>query len=388
VERDFISDRSKSVVQSGIALMNESSLRIADTIHLEIGEPDFPTPQHIVDAAKKALDEGYTRYTPNAGYLDLRESISRKVLRDNGIEADPGTDVIVTSGAMQAIFSALLVTINPGDEVIISDPGYESFVRQTRLAGGVPVRVAVREEDEFRLKPEEVERAVTRKTKVVIINSPANPTGSVMLKDDLKGIAEIATDHKLLVLSDEIYEKMLYDGAEHHSIASFPDMQSRTITVFALSKTYAMTGWRVGYAVAPERIVREMTKLQEFYVTCATSICQRAAIAALDGSQDFVSKMVTEFKNRRDFMYDQITELKGVSCIKPKGAFFLFPNVSGTSLRKDDPAMDLLEKCKIATAPGSAFGEHGKSYVRISLASSMDNLKTAAERMAAGLGVK
>ncbi len=209
------------------------------------------------------------------------------------------------------------------------------------------------------------------------------PAGAVQR---LEIIAELAMRHDLLVLSDEIYEKMLYDGARHDSIASFPGMKERTITVFAFSKTYAMTGWRVGYAIAPKGIIREMTKLQEFYVTCATSICQKAALAALEGPQDFVTGMVAEFKRRRDFMYDQIRKMRGMSCVKPKGAFYLFPNVSRTKLRKDDPAKDLLEKCKVVTAPGKAFGGYGDNYVRISLASSMDNLRVASERMIVGLG--
>ncbi len=383
MERDFVSDRSKSVVRSGIRVMYDLALGVGGLVHLEIGEPDFSTPQHIVAAAKKALDEGYTRYTPNAGYRDLRESVSRKVSRDNGIEADPESEIIITSGAMQAISAATLVTINPGDEVIIPDPAYESFVRQTRFASGIPVPVQVKEEDEFRLTPEKVEQAITKRTKMIIINSPANPTGSVMSKNDLEGIAELAIRHNLLVLSDEIYEKILYDGSRHYSIASFPGMKERTITVFAFSKTYAMTGWRVGYAVAPKSIVGEMTKLQEFYVTCATSICQRAALAALEGPQDFVTGMVAEFKRRRDFMYDEIGRMRGFSCVKPKGAFYLFPNVSRTELRKDDPAKDLLEKCKVVTAPGKAFGGYADGYVRISLASSMGNLRTASERMLA-----
>jgi len=383
MERDFVSDRSKSVVRSGIRVMYDLALGVGGLVHLEIGEPDFSTPQHIVAAAKKALDEGYTRYTPNAGYRDLRESVSRKVSRDNGIEADPESEIIITSGAMQAISAATLVTINPGDEVIIPDPAYESFVRQTRFASGIPVPVQVKEEDEFRLTPEKVEQAITKRTKMIIINSPANPTGSVMSKNDLEGIAELAIRHNLLILSDEIYEKILYDGSRHYSIASFPGMKERTITVFAFSKTYAMTGWRVGYAVAPKSIVGEMTKLQEFYVTCATSICQRAALAALEGPQDFVTGMVAEFKRRRDFMYDEIGRMRGFSCVKPKGAFYLFPNVSRTELRKDDPAKDLLEKCKVVTAPGKAFGGYADGYVRISLASSMGNLRTASERMLA-----
>jgi aminotransferase len=379
--KNVISDRSKSVVRSGIRVMYDLASGVDGLVHLEIGEPDFPTPQHIVEAAKQALDQGYTHYTPNAGYKDLRETVARKLLRDNRIEADSESEVIITSGAMQAISSTLLVTINPGDEVIIPDPAYESFVRQTKFAGGLPVQVEVSEEDEFRLKPDNVEKAITKKTKMIIINSPANPTGSVMLRADLEGIAELAIQHDLLVLSDEIYEKILYDDARHYSIASFPGMKERTITVFALSKTYAMTGWRIGYAIGPKTIIKEMVKLQEFTVSCATSICQRAAIAALDGPQGFLANVVTEFERRRDFMHDQITKVDGISCVKPKGAFYLFPNVSKTKLRKDNPAGDLLEKCKVVTAPGSAFGGCGNGHVRISLAASMDNLKMGAERM-------
>ena len=386
MSRDVISDRSKSVVRSGIRVMYDLGLDKEGLAHLEIGEPDFPTPQHIVDAAKRALDEGYTQYTPNAGDPDLRESISRKLRADNKIDADPATGIIITCGAMQAISSALLVTINPGDEVIIPDPAYESFVRQTRFAGGIPVPVEVREEEEFRLKPEDVEKAMTNKTKMVIINSPANPTGSVMQKEDLAGIAELATDHDLLVLSDEIYEKMLYDGVQHYGIATFPGMQDRAVTVFAFSKSYSMTGWRVGYAVGPKDIIGEMIKIQEFYVTCVTSIAQRAAIAALEGPQDCVSKMVAEFKRRRDYMYEEVTKVHGITCVKPKGAFYLFPNTSRANLKQDDPAVDLLNKCGVVTAPGTAFGEHGKDHIRISLASSMENLKAAATRMQAKLG--
>lgn len=361
--------------------MYDLALGVEGLVHLEIGEPDFSTPQHIIDAAKRALDEGHTHYTPNAGYKDLREQIAKKVLEDNGIEARPESDIIVTAGAMQAISSAILVTIDPGDEVLIPDPGYESFSRQVKFADGVPVPVQVKEEEEFRLNPKGVEKAITKKTKMIVVNTPSNPTGSVMAQEDLEGIAELAKQHDLLVLSDEIYEKILYDGAKHHSIASFPDMADRTITVFAFSKTYAMTGWRVGYAVGPKPIVKEMTKIQEFYVTCAPSICQRAALAALEGSQDCVREMLHEFSRRRDFMYNELTQLKRLSCVRPKGAFYLFPNIAGTGLRSEETAKILLEKGKVVTAPGRAFGKHGDNFLRISLGTSIQNLKSAAERI-------
>jgi len=385
LEKNLISDRAGSVSRSGIRVMYDLALGLKELIHLDIGEPDFPTPKYIIEGAKKALDEGYTHYTPNAGYKDLRERIAEKLLEENKIEADPESEIIVTAGAMQAISLAILVTVNPSDEVIIPDPGYESFERQVRFAGGIPVPVGVREEEKFRLVPEDVEKAVTKKTKMIIINTPSNPTGSVMSKEDLEEIAELAKRYDLLVLSDEIYEKILYDGAKHYSIASLPEMADRTIAVFAFSKTYAMTGWRVGYAVSNEQIIGQMTKIQEFYVTCAPSISQRAALAALEGPQDFVREMVEDFERRRNFLYDELSKINMVNCVKPKGAFYLFPNISKTGLRSQEAAKLLLERGKVVTVPGRAFGKHGDDYLRLSFAASMNDLQIAAKRISATL---
>lgn len=386
MEKNFISDRAGSVSRSGIRVMYDLALGLRDLVHLDIGEPDFPTPGYIIEGAKKALNEGYTHYTPNAGYRDLRERIAEKLLEENKIEADPESEIIVTAGAMQAISLAILVAVNPGDEVIIPDPGYESFERQVKFAGGTSIPVEVREEEEFRLVPKDVEKAITKKTKMIIINTPSNPTGSVMSKADLEEIAELAKRYDLLVLSDEIYEKILYDGAKHYSIASLSEIADRTIAVFAFSKTYAMTGWRVGYAVSNKQIIEQMTKIQEFYVTCASSISQRAALAALEGSQDFVRNMVKEFERRRDFLYNELSKINRVTCVKPKGAFYLFPNIVRTGMRSQEAAKFLLERGKVVTVPGRAFGKYGDDYLRVSFAASMNNLQIAVERIGATLG--
>jgi aspartate/methionine/tyrosine aminotransferase len=328
------------------------------------------------------MDDHYTFYTPNLGFQDLRERIAEKVSEENGIDADPRDEIIVTAGAMQAISLAILVTINPGDEVVITDPAYESFERQVRFAGGVPRFVEVKEEDEFKLRAEEVEKVITKKTKMIIINSPANPTGAVMERPDVTLLAELAKEHNLLILSDEIYEKILYDGATHISIASLPGMRERTISIFGVSKTYAMTGWRIGYAIANKRIVEQMNKIQEFYVTCASSISQRAALAALEGPQDCVREMVAEFRKRRDFLYSKLEGIDKIGCVKPKGAFYLFPNITKTGYKSTQVAEELLMKGKVVTVPGEAFGKnYGDNFIRICYATSMENLELAAERM-------
>lgn len=380
MRENFIADRALSVSMSGIRKMYNLTRDIKGLIHLEIGEPDFPTPHHIVEAAKKALDEGYTHYTSNLGYMDLRERIAEKLLKENKIEANPASEIIVTAGAMQALSLAILVTVNHGDEVIIPDPAYESFERQVKFAEGIPIRVKVKEENEFRLLPEDVEKAITKRTKMIIINTPSNPTGSVMSKKDLEGVAELAKQHNLLILTDEIYEKIIYDGLKHFSIASLPEMKNRTISVFGFSKTYAMTGWRVGYAVSNKEVIAQMNKIQEFYVTCASSISQRAALAALEGPQNCVEKMVKEYEKRRNFLYHELSRCDKISCVKPKGAFYLFPNIS--KILKSQKASELLlKKGKVVTVPGRAFGKSGDNFIRLCYATSMNDLQEAAARI-------
>lgn len=380
-EHKFIADRAISVSGSGIRRMFNLALGVKGLVHLEIGEPDFPTPQHIIMAAEKAMREGYTRYTPNSGFLDLRERIAEKLSEENGIDADPKSNIVVTAGAMQALSLAVLVTVNPGDEVIIPDPAYESFERQVKFACGKPISVKVKEENEFRLTPDDIEKAITKRTKMIVLNSPSNPTGAVMSQTDLEGVAALAKQRDLLVLTDEIYEKIIYDGVKHTSIASLANMEDRTISVFGFSKTYAMTGWRIGYVSASRKIVEQMNKVQEFYVTCASSISQRAALAALEGPQECVENMIREFQRRRDFLVEELANCRKVSFVKPRGAFYFFPNISRTGLRSQEAAELLLNKGKVVTVPGEAFGKSGDKFLRLSFASSMENLRDAAERI-------
>jgi aminotransferase len=383
---DQIAERSRSVSHSGIREMYNLSLGDTESIHLEIGESDFPTPEFIIEAAKRAMDEGFTGYTPNSGYLDLRVAISNKLEKENGIVADPGSEIIVTSGAMQALSLAILVTINPGDEVIIPDPGYESFNRQVKFAGGVPVSVPVREEDNFSFDSNELAQAVSDKSKMIIINTPSNPTGGIMHESELNEIAQLAEQHDLLVLSDEIYEKIIYDEEEHISIASIEGMENRTITVFGFSKSYSMTGWRVGYAIANDNIVEEMNKIQEFYVTCASSISQRAALAALEGGTKSVEEMVTKLQERRNFLHKALCKHELIHSTKPAGAFYLFPNISKFGVSSMEAAKFLYEKARVVTVPGKAFGEHGDQYLRLSFAKPKADLEIAVDRIHSALG--
>lgn len=380
--RNIIADRSLKTARSGIRVMVDRSVGLRDLVHLEIGEPNFPTPDHIVQAGKKALDEEWTHYTANRGHIDLRRSIARKLEEENGIEADPEREIMVTAGAMQAISLAILVTVNPGEEVIVPNPGYESFSRQVTFAGGKPVSVRLREEsDGFKIKPDELEEKITSRTKAIVLNTPGNPTGNVITKQELEEIADIARRRELLIFADEIYEKIVFGDAKHCSIASFPGMKERTVSIMGLSKTYAMTGWRLGYAAAPKQIVDEMNKIQEFYVTCATSISQRAAIVALDGPQDAVRAMVKEYEGRRDFLCEELRKIEGISCIRPDGAFYVFPDISRFGLKCEELANLLLDKGKVVTTPGTAFGSYGEGHLRLSLATSMEDLKVGVERM-------
>ena len=371
----FIADRALNVSESGIRKMFNLSAEKEGLVHLEIGESDFETPTHIVEAAKKAMDQGYTGYTANLGYLELRNAIADKLLNENGIEANPHSDIIVTTGAMQALSMALLVTINPGDEVIIPDPAYESFQRQVQFAGGIPVSVKVEEKDKFELLSETVEKSITKKTKIVIINTPGNPTGSVATRKNLEGISELAKQHDLLILTDEIYEN------NHFSIASLPDMKERVISVFGFSKTYAMTGWRVGYAVSCKEVIAHMNKIQEFYVTCAPSISQKAAIAALEGPQDCVKEMVLQFQRRRNILCKELCKSEKLTCVKPGGAFYAFPNISQSGMNSTDFAELLLRREGVVVVPGDAFGDSGRNYIRLCFASSEIGLQNAAQRI-------
>lgn len=375
------SERTLAIKSSGIRRLFDLAQRTPGVISLGIGEPDQDTPVHVKEAAKKALDEGYTHYTPNAGFPDLREALAEKLRLDNGIDAAPDEVIVTGGGGTGALMLSALCLINPGDEVLLPDPGFVVYEAVVLMAGGKPVYVPLKEEDGFRMLPSEVEKRITSKTKCIIVNTPSNPTGGVLEEEDLKGIADLAVKHDLYVISDEVYEKLVYDGHRHLSIASLPRMKERTVTVNSFSKTYAMTGWRIGYAAAPKELIDQMVKLQQFTMVHAPAVSQRAALAALKGPQDFVKEMAEEYDKRRRFIVDRLNSIEGLSCLRPKGAFYVFLNIKKLGMRSEEVAMALLERAKVVTVPGVAFGPGGEGYLRISYSRPIDQLEEACSRI-------
>jgi len=359
-------------------------------IHLEIGEPDFDTPANVREAAKRALDAGWTHYGPFMGLPQLREAIAADASARRGMSVDPAT-VVVTPGAKPIMFFALLALAQVGDEVIYPDPGFPIYESMTRFVGATPVPLPLREEHDFRLDVDELRRLVTPRTKLIIFNSPANPTGGVLTLADLEAIADVAREHDITVLADEIYMRILYDGAAHHSIAALPGMAQRTIILDGFSKTYAMTGWRLGYGILPEALVPAFGRLVINSVSCVASFEQVAAVEALTGPQDAVEAMVTEFDARRKLVVAGLNAIPGVTCRMPHGAFYAFPNVAGTGLDGPGMADRLLHEGGVSVLSGSAFGRVGASHLRVSYANSRENLRLALERfgdVVAGLKVR
>lgn len=381
---DALAARNQGVEWSGIRVMFELADQIPGVVNLGIGQPDFDTPERIRDAAKAALDEGYTRYPPAKGFADLRHVIADKLERENGITADPEQEVFVAVGAMQVIFNAMLHLVEPGDEVIVFDPGYD-YYSQIRLFGGVPVAVPVVEADGFRVDPERVRAAITDRTRLMVLNTPSNPTGAVLDRATLAELAEIVGAHDLLVLSDEPYEHILFGGREHVSFASLPGMAERTISAFTLSKSYAMTGWRVGYAAGPSYVIDEMEKLMEHMVSGVTAVAQRAALAAIDGPQDDVVAMLAQYESRRTIVHEGLNAIEGVTCLEPEATFYAFPNISAVGKTSWDFARDLVQNEKVAVVPGPVFGAGGEGYVRVSFAASAEQLEEGIARFAAGV---
>lgn len=350
-----------------------------EIIHLEIGEPDFDTPKNIVDAGIKALKEGYTHYGPSAGMPEAREVIAKYISKTRKINVNPD-QVVITPGAKPIMFFSILALADEGDEVIYPNPGFPIYESVINFIGAKAVPIQLREENDFRLDTDELKKLVTDKTKMIIINSPANPTGGILTKDDLKVIAEIALSKDLMVLSDEIYSRIIYDG-EHHSISSFPGMQEKTIILDGMSKTYAMTGWRLGYGVMREDLAALVAKLQTNSNSCTASFTQRAGIECLTGPQDDPNKMVAEFKKRRDVIVQGLNSIPKISCKTPQGAFYVFPNIKKTSWNSKKLADHLLEEAGVAVLSGTSFGEYGEGYLRISYANSVENIKKGLERI-------
>ena len=350
-----------------------------DIVHLEIGQPDFITPANISEAAFKAMKDGHTGYGPSAGLLEFREVIAEHISETRGVEIHPD-EVTVTPGAKPIIFFTILALVNEGDEVIYPNPGFPIYESVVDFIDGKAVPLPLREEVGFRFRIEDLEASISDRTKLLIINSPQNPTGGTLAKSDLEAIAELAIKHDFYVLTDEVYSRILYEGV-HDSLISLPGMKERTILLEGHSKTYAMTGWRLGYGIAPTELADKITQLTINSNSCTATFTQFAGIEALKGPQDFVHEMVTEFRKRRDAIVNGLNAIEGVSCIKPLGAFYVFPNVSQLPLSCQDLSDYLLEDAGVAVLPGTAFGKYGDGYLRLSYANSLENIQEALARM-------
>jgi aspartate/methionine/tyrosine aminotransferase len=346
-------------------------------VHLEIGEPDFPTAPHIVEAAVEALHAGHTHYVPAPGIMPLRESVAAFLDRTGRMRGIGPDRVVITPGAKPIMFYTIMALAGPGDEVLYPDPGFPMYESITRFAGATPVPIPLREENQFRIDTEELESLISERTRLLVLNSPHNPCGSALTADDCAAIAEIAQRHDLIVLSDEVYWAIRYGDQPHASVLDFDGMADRTILLDGWSKTFAMTGWRLGYGVFPPALVEPITRLAINSVSCTSAFSQYAAMAALDGPWDGVSEMVAEFRRRRDFIVAGLNELPGITCIEPQGAFYAFPNITGTGLSSAELAGRLLTEAGVAALSGTAFGPHGEGYLRFSYANSVENIATA-----------
>ncbi len=339
-----------------------------------IGRPDFDTPQHIKDAAKKALDDGLIAYTSNYGLPELRQAIAAKLQKENHFTADPDKEIIVTVGANEAVLMIMVGLLNPGDEVLIPDPMWLHYFYCARLAGARVVSVPLSESDGYQLNPDDIEKRITPRTKMIVVNSPHNPTGVVYTRETLEAVANIAAKHNLLVVSDEIYERIIFDGQKHISMATFPQIAGQVITVNGFSKSYAMTGWRLGYVVAPPELTRVLIRVHQYTTVCATSFAQAGATAALTGPQESIDMMVSKFDERRKVIIDTFAEMPGAGLVKPTGAFYTFPNLSALDPSSEVVAAKLLAATGVAVVPGSAFGEAGEGHVRLAYSASLANV--------------
>ena len=378
----MLSERVKKVQESGTMKMKElAGQKKAEgkkIISFTVGEPDFDTPKHIVEAAKKALDDGHTRYLDAPGLPALRQAIAERAKADNGIPCE-SSNVLITP-TKQAIFETILATINEGDEVLMPNPSWVTYEPCVVMAGGKAVPVMTKEEDEWRMTPEAVDKLVTPKTKMILFNSPSNPCGAVETHDDIKGLADIAKDRNLLVLSDEVYEKIIFDGLKHYSIAAEPGMMDRTITISGFSKTFAMTGWRMGWLIAPKPIFKGINKVQQHSITHAVSFAQYGALAALTGPQEPVNMMVKEFQERRDLIMKLMKEIPSLHCDIPKGAFYVFPRYEN-KMDSEEFALYLMDKAEVAVTGGESFGSAGAKHIRISYATNKKNIQDGMERL-------
>lgn len=374
-----ISERVASIPPSGIRRFFDIAATMSDVISLGIGEPDFVTPAHIIQAGIDSLNEGKTHYTSNSGILELRQAIARNIQRLYGVEYDPESEILITVGVSEALYLALTTVLNPGDEVIVPEPCFVSYVPEVVLAGGRPIRIATRVEDEFQVTADMIRQAITPRTKALLLGYPNNPTGAVMSRARLQEIAQLAEAHDLVVISDELYDRLVY-GVEHVCFASLPNMWERTILLQGFSKAYAMTGWRIGYAAAPKEVMSQMRKVHQYTIMCAPTTAQIAALRALEAGEEDVQRMREIYDRRRKTIVQGLNAL-GLSCFEPKGAFYAFPCIRSTGFSSNEFAERLLYEERVAVVPGNAFGECGEGFVRCSYASSLENIEEALRRI-------
>nr|WP_315409730.1 aminotransferase class I/II-fold pyridoxal phosphate-dependent enzyme [uncultured Selenomonas sp.] len=378
--KERISPAVHAVPPSGIRKYFDIAAEMEGVVSLGVGEPDFITPWSIRESCVHGLEQGYTSYTANRGMLELREEIAAHYAGRYGISYEPAKDILITVGVSEALDIAVRAILSPGDEVLIPEPCYVSYQACVTFAGGKPVPVAAKLENDFRITPEELEPHVTKRTKALLIGYPNNPTGAVMAKDDLLKIAAFAEKHDLIVISDEIYGDLTYGGMEHTAFSSLPGMKERTILLNGFSKAYAMTGWRIGYALGNPDFIAAMTKIHQYTMLCAPITAQIAAVEALRRGEKYMKKMVAEYDRRRRLIYDGFLKL-GLSCFEPKGAFYIFPNITSSGYTDEEFAENLLRKEHVALVPGSAFGASGKGHIRCSYATSIDKISEALARI-------
>jgi aminotransferase len=373
------SKNTKDIQPSTIRKMFNKAQQYDKVVSFTLGEPDFTASENVVKAGCDAIKNGMSKYSANAGIIELRQAVSDNLLVKNNVLYNPQSEITITVGAMNALYLTLKVLLNPGDEVIVSAPCWTNYLQQIKMCDGVPVLVPVTEENDFMYDIYTLKDSITDKTKAIIINSPCNPTGGMLDLKTLEGIAKLAKKHDLMIISDEVYQHIVFDGNKHISISTIEGMKEHTVIIDSWSKAYAMTGWRVGYAAGPEWLVSNITKLQENVVACAATPCQYAALEALRGPQDYVDYMVSQYKERRDIIVEKLNEIPGISCKKPKGTFYAFANIKGTGMSSVDFAMKLLEEKQVVIVPGTAFGDSGEGYVRISFATSKEEIAKGME---------
>ncbi|HOQ16574.1 MAG TPA: aminotransferase class I/II-fold pyridoxal phosphate-dependent enzyme [Defluviitaleaceae bacterium] len=377
--KNLIATKVSNLPPSGIRKFFDIASQMEDVISLGVGEPDFDTPWHIREEGIYTLEKGKTIYTSNSGLLELRQEINRYLSRRFNISYDPQDQILVTVGGSEAIDLVLRAVLNPGDEVLIPEPCFVAYKPCTILAGGVPVTITTKAENDFRLMPEELEAAITEKTKVLILPYPNNPTGAIMEKEDLERIVEVLKDRDILVVSDEIYAELTY-GREHVSIASLPGMYEKTLVINGFSKAYSMTGWRMGYAAGPKELIAAMTKIHQYAIMCAPTTSQYAGIEALKNGDTAVAEMRESFDSRRKFVVNGFRSI-GMDCFEPLGAFYVFPSIQKSGLTSEEFCSRLLYEEKVAVVPGTAFGDCGEGFIRCSYAYSIDNIKEALRRI-------